>query len=117
MPCGHTNDCPILRTAIELLKAPTGPLHLWHANFDQHFIGSQVAFKKAFEKVRRRNFALPLWSLHDVSSTEGQSSCGQIACWVGVGDRATDCATVTNLRVANMARRFGEKRCVLVHNF
>ena len=117
MPCSHTNDCPVLRAAIELLKAPTGPLHFWHANFDQHFIGSEVALKKPFVKVRRSNFALSFWALHNVCGTEGQSSGRQITCWVGMGDRATDCATVTNLRVAYVARRFGKKWCVLVHNF
>ena len=112
-PGGHTDDRPVLGAAVELLEAPAGTVHLRHADLGEHLVGRERGGEEALEEVGRRDLAGAVRALRHVGGTERQRVGGQVARRVAVGDRATDRAAVTHLRIADVAGRMGEQRHVL----
>ena len=104
-------------STIELLKAPTGTVHLGNFDFDQHLVGSKCTFQETLVKVFGRNLAFAAGALHHVGGTKRQGGGSQIAGGVGVGDRATDGAAMSHLCIAHITSGMRQQRHVLAQHW
>src|SRR5207248_221791 len=98
---------------VELLERPPRAIGLAQAHLGDHFIGRERGLEETLEEVGRRDRALTAGAASDDRAAEREHHRREVRCGVAVRERPGERAAVTDLRIADLARRGGEEWDVL----